>query len=155
MKFLTRELFNDRSSNKMEKWDEAEKKCQEYYNSIKGSLPESMKDYWEHGPNPHDGIIKSVSKDKDRLIITIDGSTCPSFDDLPPKIKDFRPCPKGLFQIIFSGLKSAKGINDIVNDEWLYDEVHLSESGKFEYHVLLEKSEIVIVANNIEINEIK
>lgn len=147
MKFFTRELYDkqhiiknifSRKANR--EWDDACKGYEKYLNSIKNSLPESMKNFCE--TTLHDAYIKSVSKIQDKLILEIDGSNCP-WDR------------KGQFQLVFSGVKSIEGENEIIDDYWLYEEVHLSSIGKFEYHILLGKSEFRVIADEVNFIEVK
>lgn len=44
-----------------------------------------------------------------------------------------------------------KIMKDIVGDTWLYEEVHLSDTGKFEFHVLLYSSEGFLNLNELKI----
>lgn len=79
----------------------------------------------------HDGVIISALTVKDFIIIQFDGG----------------------LDLIFRGVKYVNSLNSIINDSWLYDEVHLSVISNFEYHVLLEKSELIIKADEVKLIE--
>lgn len=146
MIYITRKLYNSQQgdlSAKEEKfvdknWKEA---CMEYKTNlkkIKPHLPRSMQDFCEI--SLHDGIIDSFTRTKHYLKIKINGCGCCG--------------PAGKLELIFYGVKSVKGLDNIINDWWLYEEVYLSKKGRFEYHVLLEKSEFMVVADEVKFIEI-
>ena len=151
MRFYTRELvergqeihrrwFFKKGLREWEReWKEAGEEYGREFESIAGSLPEGMRKLCE--TSLHDGLIKAVSRTGDELVLDIDGSECVWG-------------PKGQFKLVFRGVRSAEGAEDIVGDWWLYEEVHLCEMSRFEYHVLLRESELVVAADDVELIKI-
>lgn len=145
MKFFTRQLYNAQQGDpdlpqviEAEKeWDIVSDEYQKHLNSVRPKLPKSMKELCD--TSLHDGIIRSVEQDGDEISLQIEGCGCWG--------------PGGQLELIFHGVRSTQGIEDIVDDYWLYEEVHLSKDAGFEYHVLLHKSEFIIVADSIKLFE--
>src|SRR5574341_713534 len=151
MKFFTRELYNKYQplyrvqkglkpvENEKEKkeWREVRNKYKQHLISIKPSLPKKMQEFSEI--TLHDAIIKSIAKPtQEKLALEIDGSGC---------------CwgPIGQFTLKFKGVKEAQYNEDtIIGDDWLYEEVHLSDVGRFDYRILLGRGEFRVVAEDVE-----
>jgi len=84
----------------------------------------------------HDGIVKSADLVNDELLLRIDASNNPWG-------------PRGLYQLRFAGVDTAEGLDAIVGDDWLYEEVYAHPIG-FDYQVLLSRSEFRVVAATVE-----
>lgn len=94
------------------------------------------------GTTLHDGVIQAVSRPTDDLLILgIDGSNC---------------CwgPIGQFELRFGGVKEADGLQDCVGDWWLYEEVNLHPEAGFDYRVLMTKTQLRIVADDVEFTRV-
>lgn len=151
MKLFKRELYEAASvfdldaDNLDSAWrDEASKKWhaafdiyEKQLNEIKPLLPKSMQKF--EVTAFHDGTFKSYSQKNDQIILKICGGY---------------PGPLcGNYELIFTGVSYYQGLKKAVRDTWLYEEIHLSHQGKFEFHALLDESEFVIVADRIELLE--
>jgi hypothetical protein len=143
MKFFTRTLFNDLQGDPdlpevieaENEWYRASDKYQEHLHSVLPRLPKSMQEF--AGTSLHDGVIRSVTQTSNELRLHIDGCGCWG--------------PGGSLELVFQGVKSAQGIEDMIDDWWLYEEVHPSKLAGFEYHILLHRSECVIVADKVKL----
>ncbi|WP_160689208.1 DUF4085 family protein [Clostridium sp. C2-6-12] len=104
--------------------------CNSYkaeYEDIKYKLPLSMQVLSKY--NFHDSEVLSFKKDiNDNLVLELDR-----------------------YSLIFKKVSKFEIIEDIVGDTWLYEEVHLSHIGEFEFQVLLYSSEGFLNLNEIKI----
>ena len=145
MKFFTRELFNAQQGNPDlpeviaagKEWDTAREGYHKHLDSILPRLPSSMRDFCD--TTLHDGVVRAVERNGDSFRIEIDACGCWG--------------ASGPVELVFRGVVSAAGIEEAIGDYWLYEEVHLSDNAGFEYHVLLEDTEMLIVASEIEFRE--
>ena len=143
MKYFTRTLYNAIQDDPdlpsvieaETKWDNTVDAYDKHLCNLKPLLPKSMQQLCE--TSFHDGIIESYTQVSDEVQIKIDGCGCWG--------------PGGALELVFSGVKSIKGIEDTIDDWWLYEEVHPSDEAGFEYHVLLTKSELIIAADEIKL----
>ena len=143
MKFITRSLYESiQPGSGVEKsvagsaWASQTSAYQAYLRGIKYDLPISMCRFC--GTTLRDGIIKkAVFVQPDTVEFSIDGRNCSLV-------------PPGQFQLRFSGVRKVEGLEQIVSDEWLYEEVHLHPEAGFDYRVLLAKSELCVVADKID-----
>jgi len=111
-----------------------------YYNSIKGSLSESVIQLFEK--TLHDAQVTWIEMpSKDTFIMTLDCRGGYHY------LTDVR--------LTFTGVKNLQPANLSVGSGWLYDEVYLTETG-FELHVLLDGPlmEFTISAENVNIEVI-
>ena len=94
-------------------WENVCSMCKAEYDDIKYKLPSSMQLLRSYAF--HDNEVLSVKKDStDVLIIELE-----------------------YYSLIFKNVSQLEAIDDIVGDIWLYEEVHLSDIGGFEFQVLL------------------
>ena len=139
MKFFTRKLYDSlQGYHDMPveyDWDAVCERYLTHINALRFHLPKSMQEFCDI--SLHDGIVEAVSQAGDEIHLSIDGSDCLEFE-----------CP---LQLIFREVKLVQGIEDITGDWWLYEEVHPSGVASFEYHVLLERSEFVVAADDVEL----
>lgn len=145
MKFFTRQLYEAQQGDPDlpeviegdRQWRMASRKYQQHLQSIYPHLPERMQEF--SAVSLHDGIIQMVIWSGDQIRLQIAGCGCWG--------------PGGPLELIFRGVKIAEGINDILQDWWLYEEVHLSQGAAFEYHVLFRDAELLVVADDVELIE--
>ena len=143
MKFITRQLYDAQQGDPdlpevvqaAKDWDATCGRYRRHLASLRPLLPRSMQEFCD--TSLHDGIIESVSQESDELRLHIAGCGCWG--------------PGGALQLIFRGVKSAQGVDQITGDCWLYEEVHPSDLAAFEYHVLLERSEFVVAADGVQL----
>ncbi|WP_419875215.1 DUF4085 family protein [Candidatus Pristimantibacillus sp. PTI5] len=113
---------------------------QNYYNSIKSSLPENVIQLFEK--TLHDARVTSIEMPlKETFIMTLD---CTGGYHYLTDVK-----------LTFTGVEKLQLANLSVGSVWLYDEVYLTETG-FELQVLLDGPlmEFSISAKNINIEVI-
>jgi len=97
-------------------WENVCSMCKAEYDDIKYKLPSSMQLLRSYAF--HDNEVLSVKKDSnDVLIIELE-----------------------YYSLIFKNVSQLEAIDDIVGDIWLYEEVHLSDIGRFEFQLLLYAS---------------
>ncbi|MBI1882928.1 MAG: DUF4085 family protein [Chlamydiae bacterium] len=140
MKFFKRDLLEkDRKSdqeNRRQKWNALCDVYEKHLLSIKSLLPQSVQSF--SGITLHDSIIKSVSRPhSSELVLEIDGSGC---------------CwgPIGQFTLRFKGVKEVQFDGNVIGDDWMYEEIHLPEIGAFEYRILFSRSELGVIADELE-----
>lgn len=145
MKYFTRELYQEQQGDPdlpkvreaEKKWETALKEYKECINHMKSSLSTNLQAFSDL--DLHDGLIETVSMNDDNLVIAVDcRETAVKSETL---------------ELTFRGIESVKGIENIVDDCWLYEEIFLLDSGKFKLNVLLEKSEIEIIAEEVEVKQ--
>ncbi|MBV7272518.1 DUF4085 family protein [Clostridiaceae bacterium UIB06] len=103
------------------------------YKAIKQYLPSSMKRFPYY--KMHEEKIISLNQ--------------PSADKLCVEYKDG---DWGKAYINFEGVKVVEVEGNIEGSSWLHSEVYLSNEGEFEYQVLLDNSELRVVAKDIYIS---
>ncbi len=85
----------------------------------------------------HDGVVESATQ------------PCPDLVEIQVDATGNPWGPRGRFRIGFLGVKEVEGLPEIIGDIWLYEEVHLHPFAKFEYCILLERSEFRIAADEV------
>jgi uncharacterized protein DUF4085 len=118
----------------------------EHLRSIKSRLPEGA---WKLASHSfHDARVVSVARPaKRQLIIILDGAYwgC-GYDFINEQLLGGR-----FTRLHFSGVKKDWAPDTIVGDDWLNEEMGLSEIAQFDYQVLLWKDEIRIQADDVHI----
>lgn len=143
MKFFTRRLYDaikvpseTIESEKTEaEWNSTKAKYENHWNSIQLNLPSHIRVL---GRTPfHDGIIKSIDEPNvDEVLLLVDCRNNPWG-------------PRGMFQIHFTGVHEFCTTGTTSGDWWVYEEIHLHPQAVFEYHVLCERSEFSIAADDV------
>ena len=96
------------------------------YKKIEQDLPENLTYLLKRYPF-HDSVVQEVSRvSKDRLLIRL-----------------------GDYDVTFLGLSASNCTKQLVGDVWLYKEVYKYGKDAFELLVLLEDSEMRIVARDV------
>ena len=107
-------------------WRQASKAYSAYYKKHEGDLPENLR-YMLKRYAFHDAIVQEVSRvSKDRLLIRLDD-----------------------YDVTFLGVSESDCTAKLVGDMWLYDEVYKHGRESFELLVLLDDSEMRIVARDV------
>jgi len=118
----------------------------EQLKSIRSRLPDGA---WKLACHMfHDARVVSVSRPAKReLVITLDGAYwgC-GYDFIKDQLLGSR-----FTRLHFSGVKKDWVPDTIVGDDWLNEEMSLSEIARFDYQVLLWKDEIRIQADDVSI----
>ena len=130
-------------------WDRLLKEYESHLKSIKSSLPENA--WLLANLSFHDATVKSVEMPSKReVVITLYGGWVPQFRE------SYGMIPKEYLEgnthrLSFTGVKKAWVPYSIVGDDWLYEEIHVSDIAAFDYQVLLWKDEIRIQADGVKI----
>jgi len=142
MKFFTRTLCEYVQSIEAPEmlWEPAIKSYDEHLRQIKPMLPPRMGELADN--TLHDSVVLDVTRPT--------ASTCAIQLDARQSTGRYR----GLVRLTFLGVRAVTVTNVLVGDYWLYEEVHLHPSAAFEYAVLLFRSELSIVADDVEVVEI-
>ncbi|MGH9363715.1 MAG: DUF4085 family protein [Thermoanaerobaculia bacterium] len=123
------------------RWKAACSALAAHLKSIRPALPASMRRFSD--TTLHDGVIRSARRPaRGRVVLEIDGSNCPWG-------------PVGQFRLTFKGVRDVRGLDRMRNDEWLYEEVDLHKDAKFEYRVLLFRSEFRIAADEVKFEKLR
>lgn len=129
-------------------WNVINSNYNKHCNSIKNLLPQNMFELCSEY-SFHDAEILSVQKSNDQVELELDCSEC----------RD----NQGTCLLTFTGVKLLETPDDLSEDYWwLYDEVHLSDEGNFDFQVLLvidgdflTLNEIRIIADDVNIEVIE
>jgi hypothetical protein len=144
MKFFTRDLYESIQTKDVieggrahRAWKSARKAYRKQFRSIQAKLPVSMRGFLDE-VCLHDGWIESVRKLRGASWqLEVDGSN--GFDAMK------------WFCLTFSGVKEFHCSRDLIGDCWLYEEVDLHPKAAFEFRVLLEHSELRVVADEVRL----
>jgi hypothetical protein len=147
MRYITRELYEGiqvqgevAAAAAAVRWHSACDAYRAHLQSIRPLLPAGAQAIAD--VTLHDGVIRAVEGPSDsELTITVDATRNPWG-------------PTGLFRLSFAGVREAEGIGTLIGDDWLYEEVHLHPSARFEYRVLLWRSELRIAADEVTMSKI-
>jgi hypothetical protein len=140
MKLITRELYQKmqefpRPLDVDSEWRRRCDEYHEYWKAIRDRLPPGMREFLEQ--TLHDGVVRSVVRENPTVFeVVVDAIRNPWGR-------------RGIFRLRFLGVREVDGIEKLLGDDWLYEEVHLHEGGKFEYRVLFWKSDFRIVADEV------
>jgi len=148
MKFMTRELYqglqNEPASAEFANFDARWKSaCEAYrarYQAIRMRLPTQMQRFSEE--TLHDGKVRTVDRrSPSELVLVVDARQNPWG-------------PRGIFRIRFTGVRLVEGTDNLVGDDWLYEEVDLHPDGGFDYRVMFWRSDFRIVADDVDVREL-
>ncbi|BDI28987.1 hypothetical protein CCAX7_10380 [Capsulimonas corticalis] len=89
----------------------------------------------------HDGIVKNVHFDGKTLQILLDtrGGVCEPIGDVT---------------LTFHGVQSVVGLDAMLDEWWLYEEMDLHPEAAFEYRALLLNAEFSVAADRVEIQHV-
>lgn len=141
MKYITRELYQAIQVPGPEVDQEWKKQCearQRHIDSIFPSLPVGARYLAEN--TLHDGVIRAATRSATEVILVVDAASNPWG-------------PRGCYQITFRDVLSVSGLDSIVGDEWLYEEIDLHADAAFQFNVLLVFSELEVVADAVDVAE--
>jgi hypothetical protein len=144
VQFFTRELYQSLQvmpgpslDQAMRKWQEAGQAYNSHLAAIQSQLPATMREFSQL--TFHDGVVTAAEYLPERTFeLIVDASANPWG-------------PSGWYRLRFRNVLEIQGLPDIVGDVWLYEEVHLHPKTCFEYGVLLWRSELKVVADEVEI----
>jgi hypothetical protein len=147
-KYFTRELYREMQAdpdasdagNFAAQWKRVCDGYRDHLASIRPELPPRMQAF--AGTTLHDGVVRAVDRPSpSELVLDVDATGNPWG-------------PVGVFRVRFTGVRLAEGTDNLVGDDWLYEEVHLHPQGGFDYHVLFWRSDFRVVANDVEVQQL-
>lgn len=145
MKFITRDLYQGMQGEPdasdaddfEARWKRACDGYREQLANIRPQLPPRMQAFAD--ATLHDGVVRAVDRPSpSEVVLDVDATRNPWG-------------PVGVFRIRFMGVRLVEGIDDLVGDDWLYEEVHLHPDGGFDYRVLFWRSDFRVVADDVEV----
>ena len=143
MKFFTRERYEamQHDSRRAEReWERAGREYTRQLELVRQRLPESARKLCDL--TLHDGIVERIERPaQDTVRLIVNASNNPWG-------------PRGRFDLQFLGVNPLTFREPAVRDCWLYEEMHLSDSG-FALHVLLHKSEMIVEASSVTVRTVE
>lgn len=122
-------------------WKETFRQYKEHYKSIEKLLPQNVIEL-NNKYNFHDTKVLAA-RNLQGNIVEIDLQCSEGFMD------------KGLYTLIFNGVKLIEVSDDFIGSWWIYSEIHLSDVGKFQLNVLFDSedssvfNEMKIIADDV------
>lgn len=144
MQFFKRKLMypHRRTAETSRAIDKLFKEYAAHIKTIRDSLPDGARAL--SSLSFHDATIKGVKHlSKSEVQILVESG---AYDIFSHNTLEY-----GGYTLSFSGVKKAWVPYSIVGDTWLYEEMHLSDVGAFDYKVLLVKDEIRIQADDVRL----
>ncbi len=144
MHYFTRELFDAMqpgpgepdSDRAISAWEQNVDKYRAALERLKPELNDGFA--WLAGTTLHDGVVTKVEfVDPDQIVLSVDANNNPWGQT-------------GNVLLTFQGIRSATGLDDCLDDVWLYEELH-DANGATELCVLLETGEIRVVADRLAV----
>jgi hypothetical protein len=144
MKYITRELYQgmqgapEPAEDFDARWRRACDAYAAHLDGISGALPPRMAALAR--ATLHDGRVLAVRRPAPaELILDVDATTNPWG-------------PAGVFRLRFTGVRRAAGAgDDLVGDDWLYEEAHLHPEARFDFRVLFWRHDFRVVADDVEV----
>jgi len=141
MIFVTRELYNgiqidsgwERRAER--DWVRRSEIYSRYYEVISTLLPSKVQRLCKHGL--HDAFVESVSLKGGTLFLLMDAKNA---------LGGFCGRKVGL---TFSGIRKRIAVRGLRGQWWLYEEAHLSSKARFSLHVMFDKSDVEIEADDL------
>jgi hypothetical protein len=142
MVFFTRELYlggqpNSGWERRAEReWNRAADDYARYLEVIAPWLPATVWRLCREGL--HDGVIRSASHRSGELVLVVDTANALS------GFRGRRPV-----KLTFRGVRGRVRTSHLPGRWWLYDEAHLRSGGRFSLHVLFDRGELEIDADEL------
>jgi hypothetical protein len=143
MIFFTRELFEGTQPHSG--WErramrETERRCKiyaKYFDVIAPLLPRTVVRLCKAGL--HDGVIQEASLEDHELVVVVDTTNA---------LSEFRD---SFVQLTFRGVRGRPSVSKLIGEWWLYEEAHLSSNAPFSLHVMFNKVDLEIEAEELVI----
>jgi len=146
MIFVTRQLYDGIQPGSgcerraWREWQRREKIYGRYLKIISSLLPAAVRRLCREGL--HDGQVESATSAHATLTLIV---------DLKHALGGFRG---RRLQLTFSAVHGRGSTRGLRGQWWLYEEAHLSSRARFSLHVMLDKSELEIQADDLSIRRI-
>lgn len=147
MIFFTRQLYDGYQpgskwqNRAMKLWDRNGKIYKKYFKLISPLLPKSV--IKANDISLHDCRVRSVVCDNDQISFTLDTASAVALS------------PHYTAVVSFKGVKNKVPVSKLNGAWWLYDEVHLSHSSRFAYHIFLDRIDLEVYADEFSIKFIR
>jgi hypothetical protein len=147
MLFFTRELYEGYQPNSgwerraLNEWDRRVNRYEQYSAAIAPMLPSPVLKLCKH--TLHDGIVHEVKRTGDEISLTADATNA---------LGGFR---RRIVTLIFRGVANRPRMTGLIGQWWLYEEAHLTSRSRFSLHVLFDRSEMEIEADELQIVQSK
>jgi hypothetical protein len=146
MIFITRKLYDgvqidsgwERRAER--EWKRRDEIYRRYIEAIAPMLPTTVRRLGTQGI--HDAKVESVVQEKGSLCFVLDTSGA---------LGAFRG---GRVRLIFSGLRRRIPTRGLRGQWWLYEEAHLSHRARFSLHVMFNRSDMEIEADELLIEKV-
>jgi hypothetical protein len=141
MIFFTRALYDAQqpgSGTRREAdrtWTRRVKQYRRYSEVVLPLLPASVRQLCREGL--HDATVRSAKQAGNRLSLVLDTSGAVT------KFAD------GTVKLTFKGVHGRPRIGTVKGRWWLYEEAHLSANARFSVHMLFDKGELVVDADDL------
>ena len=142
MVFFTRALYEAMQGDDAGfagRWQGTCDAYREHRDRIRPSLPPRMREFAK--TSFHDGVVRAVSQPAPSTLVLDIDATHNSWG------------PRGVFRLTFTGVRAVEGIEQLVGQYWVYEEVHLHPEGGFDYRVLFYESDFRVVATEVEVQD--
>ena len=143
MIFFTRELFEGTQPNSgwerraMRETERRRKIYLSYFDVIAPLLPPAVVRLCKAGL--HDGVIRKASIKGHNLVLVVDTTNA---------LSEFRG---SLVTLTFCAVRGHPAVSKLVGEWWLYEEAHLSSNAPFSLHVMFNKVDLEIEAEELVI----
>jgi len=141
MIFFTRELFEGTQPHSgwvrraMRETERRGKIYARYFDVIAPLLPPAVVRLCKAGL--HDGVIQQASLKDHELVLVVDTANA---------LSEFRG---SLVTLTFRGVRGHRAVAKLVGEWWLYQEAHLSSNAPFSLHVMFNKVDLEIEAEEL------
>jgi hypothetical protein len=143
MLFFTRAMYQAMQEDDADIADRWRRTCdayREHHDRVRPSLPPRMRAFAE--TTLHDGVVRGVTRPESSvLVLDVDATHNPWG-------------PRGIFRLTFTGVRAVEGIEQLVGDNWVYEEVHLDPEGGFDFRVLFDATDFRVVATEVEVQDV-
>jgi hypothetical protein len=143
MIFFTREFFDGTQPHSgwerraMRETERRGKIYAKYFAVISPLLPRAVVRLCKAGL--HDGVIQEASLEDHELVLVVDTANA---------LSAFRG---SLVRLTFRGVRGRPSVSKLIGEWWLYEEAHLSSNAPFSLHVMFNKVDLEIEAEQLVI----
>lgn len=144
MIFYTRELFQGTQPNSgwerraLREWHRRAEIHARYAAAIAPLLPAPVVRLCDHGL--HDGEIHRATRRGDELVMVVDTTSA---------LTRFWG---SAVRLTFRGVRGRPAVSRLAGEWWLYQEAHLSARARFSLHVLFNRAELEVEADELSID---
>lgn len=146
MIFVTRELYSgvqpgsgwERKAER--EWKRRMAMYVRYYDVISPLLPTSLRQLCRHGL--HDAVVQSAAMDANQLTIYLDATNA---------LSGYRG---HRLRLRFLGVRKRVPTRSLQRQWWLYSEAHLTSRARFSLHVMFDRTDLEVEADELKIDRL-